>query len=602
MSNFLSIPVSIIFLLSISLVNAQNGELNPSVLAGKWTLDFTPHRLDDSNFASMEITKVTNDTLEGYFYRSGVEMTDGQVNISTGKVYCALVSGDGTGKYYTSFYYENDKLYGTTHSVDKDFLSVWTGTKDKEAFQPSFEVSDSTTHKIPEGQEYTFGYLEVLENRSNPNSRTIKVPVYIFKSRSSNPKPDPIIYTVGGPGYTSMRASRYMKYYKYLDDRDFILFEQRGTQYAKPSLDCPEWAKAVYQSNLPNFDVAKTDSLFQKAVGACKEQLEDKGIDLNYYTTNQITADINDLVNVLGIEEYNLLTMSYSTKIGQVLMRDYPDKIRSVVMDSPLPLEVNYDEESVKNLLATITKLLSDCENDQSCNSSFPNIKNRFLAYLEEKSINPLKVEVENPKNGNTETFYLRGKDLISVFSAASTSDVPNIPFEIEKLLNNDLRSVKEQLSYLFQEPGKGIGIGMRLSVWCAEENPFNTLEIIEEETSKYPELKGLSPAVYDDEICEIWGVNKEPAIENEAVKSDIPVLLISGEYDELTPVKWAESMTNNLVNSYHLIFNGWKHGPTTNWSNPCAMQAANDFFNDPSLKPVPDCLKDLKTPKFKVE
>ena len=74
------------------------------------------------------------------------------------------------------------------------------------------------------------------------------------------------------------------------------------------------------------------------------------GIDLNSYTTNQIAADINDLMNVLEIEEYNLLTMSYSTKIGQVLLRDYPDKIRSVVMDSPLPLEVNYDEESVSNL------------------------------------------------------------------------------------------------------------------------------------------------------------------------------------------------------------------------------------------------------------
>ena len=83
--------------------------------------------------------------------------------------------------------------------------------------------------------------------------------------------------------------------------------------------------------------------------------------------------------------------MSYSTKIGQVLIRDYPDKIRSVVMDSPLPLEVNYDEESVKNLLEAITKLLSDCENDENCNSSFPNIKKRFFQYLEEKTINPLR-------------------------------------------------------------------------------------------------------------------------------------------------------------------------------------------------------------------
>lgn len=469
-------------------------------------------------------------------------------------------------------------------------------------FVPNFRESKETTHKIPKGQNYTFGYLEVLENRENPSGNKIKLPVYIFKSRSKTPKPDPILYTVGGPGYTSMRASKYMEYYKYLDDRDFILFEQRGTQYAKPSLDCPEWAKAVYESNLPNFDASKTDSLFQKAAKGCNKQLRKKGIDLNYYTTNQIAADINDLVSALEIEKYNLLTMSYSTKIGQVLIRDYPDKIRSVVMDSPLPLEVNYDEESVKNLLESTTKLLSDCENDENCNSSFPNIKKRFFKYLEEKTINPLNVEIENPNNGRFETFYLKGEDLISVFSTAYTGDVPNIPFEINKLLNNDLTSVKEQLSYLFQEPGKGTGVGMRLSVWCAEENPFNSQEKITIETNKYPEVKGLSPTVFDKEVCEIWSVNKVPKIENMAVRSDIPVLLISGEYDELTPVKWAESMTNNLTNSYHLIFKGWKHGPTTNWGNSCAMQAANDFFNDPTEKPKPDCFEQIKSPEFKTE
>ena len=481
-------------------------------------------------------------------------------------------------------------------------ISVSCYSQYKKKIIPTFIESKETTHKIPKGQEYTFGYLEILENRDDPNSNRIKLPIYIFKSRSENPKSDPILYTVGGPGYTSMRASMYMEYYKYLDDRDFILFEQRGTQYAKPSLDCPEWAKAVYESNLPNFDSAKTDSLFQKAAKECNEGLRKQGIDLDFYTTNQIAADINDLINVLGIEEYNLLTMSYSTKIGQVLVRDYPDKIRSVVMDSPLPLEVNYDEESVNNLLGALDKLLSDCQADADCNNAFPNIKSRFLKYLEEKTINPLEVKVENPKSGAPETFYLKGKDLITVFTSASTGSVPNIPFEIIKLLNNDLTSVKERLQYLFQEPGDGIGKGMRLSVWCAEENPFNSQEKITIETNKYPEVKGLSPAVFDNEVCKIWGVKKVSENENKAVKSNIPVLFISGEYDNETPTKWATSMTYNFENSYHLIFKGWKHGPTTYWSNPCAMQAANEFFNNPTIKPNPECFAEIKKPVFKTE
>jgi pimeloyl-ACP methyl ester carboxylesterase len=190
------------------------------------------------------------------------------------------------------------------------FISCNNTQKTEQIFTSSFSEFKETTHKIPEGQDYTFGYLEVLENRNKPTGKKIKLPVYIFKSRSKNPSPDPVIYTVGGPGYTSMRASQYMKYYKYLDDRDFILFEQRGTQYSIPSLDCPEWAKAIYESNLPNFDTTINDSLFEKAAKDCNDKLRKGGIDLNSYTTTQIAADINDLANVLGIDEYNLLTMS----------------------------------------------------------------------------------------------------------------------------------------------------------------------------------------------------------------------------------------------------------------------------------------------------
>lgn len=468
-------------------------------------------------------------------------------------------------------------------------------------FEPIFTESKKTTHKINKNQDYTFGYLEVLENRQNPGSKTIKIPVYIFKSRNENPKKDPIIYTVGGPGSTTMPSAQYMNYYKYLDDRDFILVEQRGNYYAQPHLDCPEWSKAIYRSNLPEFDSQEHDAVFEKAAKSCRDRLLKKGIDLNGYNTNEIAADINDLVNVLGIQEYNLLTISYSTKIAQVLLRDYPKKIRSVVMDSPLPLEVNYDEESVHNLMRSMNKVLDDCEFDTNCSKAFPNIKDRFFDYLKEKTINPLVVMVENPKNGKEETFYLTGKDLITVFTSASTGNVINIPLEINKLLNSDLSSVKEQLSFLFSEPGNGAGLGMRLSVWCAEENPFNSQETILAETSRYPEVEGLSPTVFKNGICRIWSVHKVSDIENQPVQSDIPVLLINGEYDNETPVKWAESMRKNLTSSYQLVFKGWKHTPTTNWGNQCAMQAANDFFNNPTAMPDPDCFGQIKSPLFKL-
>ncbi len=467
---------------------------------------------------------------------------------------------------------------------------------------PVFTPSDSSIIDINENQTYTFGYLEVPENRSDPESNSIKLPVYIFKSRHPNPPKDPIIYTVGGPGSTTMPSAQYMAYYSYLDDRDFILFEQRGNYYAQPHLDCPEWSQAIYQANLPGVDTHTADSLLADAAASCRQRLVEQGIDLNGYHTKEIAADIEDLRKALGIDSYNLLTISYSTKIAQVLMRDYPNGIRSVVMDSPLPLEVNYDEESVGNLMEALDQLLSDCESEVDCKTAFPNIKERLHDYLKNITENPLIVKVAHPENGNQETFYLSGKELIAVFTSAATGGVSNIPWEIHKILNGELSAVKTQLAQLLEGPGYSDGIGMRLSVWCAEEYPFSSQEVIRVEKKRYPEVKGLSPAVFDSTVCEIWGVEAMGERENKAVKSDIPVLLISGEYDNETPPEWASAMQENLPNSYHMIFKGWKHTPTTNWGNPCAMKMAQAFFNDPSEKPEIACFQDLEKVKFMVE
>ncbi len=109
----------------------QNNTPDISVLIGKWELDMSPEDKTDFNFASMEITKVSKNSFEGYFYREGVEIRAGRINTQLGIIYAALVSGDNSGEYNTAFYYKEGILFGTTHSLNRDFLSVWTAIKEK---------------------------------------------------------------------------------------------------------------------------------------------------------------------------------------------------------------------------------------------------------------------------------------------------------------------------------------------------------------------------------------------------------------------------------------------------------------------------------------
>src|SRR4030095_11928957 len=101
---------------------------------------------------------------------------------------------------------------------------------------PRFENSDCAIPVPKEESNVVCGYLVVPENRTVKNGRAIKLPVAILKSDSQNPKPDPVLKTLGGPGGSSLKMIRGRRSSPWLKDRDYIIFEQRGTRYAQPAL------------------------------------------------------------------------------------------------------------------------------------------------------------------------------------------------------------------------------------------------------------------------------------------------------------------------------------------------------------------------------
>ncbi len=107
----------------------ESAEVDPNLLLGEWILDMSPHEPSDSNFAMMKITKVAEESFQGEFYREGVSIQNAQINTQLGFIYAALVSGDDTGQYNTSFYYKAGVIYGSTHAVDRNFLSVWKANR-----------------------------------------------------------------------------------------------------------------------------------------------------------------------------------------------------------------------------------------------------------------------------------------------------------------------------------------------------------------------------------------------------------------------------------------------------------------------------------------
>lgn len=468
----------------------------------------------------------------------------------------------------------------------------------EENFTPRFVLSDQPPVKVNgDKTPYTFGYLEVPENRQQASSRMIRLPVYIFKSRSKQPALDPVLYTVGGPGESSLGAAPYMKAFEYLEDRDLILFEQRGTTHAEPNLACPEWTEVTARLAGGEYSTTDSNAAYVEAAIRCRNRLLVQKTDLDGYNTREIAADIEDLRRALGIDQLNLLTISYSTKIAQTMMREYPQSLRSVVMDSPLPLAVNYAESTLTNLVETYQSLFADCANAPDCNAKHPKLSARFFKYLEQISENPLQLQISGQSGKDSLNVKIRGADVAAYLADIKTAETKGFPALLEALMAGDETIIRD--NFYRASPGPGNGLGMRLSVWCSEEFPFSDPDEVARERERYPFLMGMSPTVFSYEVCRAWKVRPAPATENEAILSSVPTLLISGSYDAVTPAKWAARLNQELENSHHLVFPGWAHGPTTYWDDPCAMQAANAFFNQPNTAPALACLDTLTVPEF---
>ena len=220
---------------------------------------------------------------------------------------------------------------------------------------------------------------------------------------------DPVVYLAGGPGVSGLSAAAYPGAYPWLEDRDFIVLGQRGTQDAKPALMCPEYRNAVRSGT----DV--TD-----AVRLCRNRLTESGIGVENYHSPASAADLEDLRRVLEIEAWNLYAGSYGTRLALTYARDFGGSLRAMVLDSPLPPNAIYDDESAVNVETSLRAIASDCARQPACATAYPDLENRFFDRIETATRSPISVEgVSVP---------VTGADLVALIPLSSGRDVIAAP------------------------------------------------------------------------------------------------------------------------------------------------------------------------------
>ena len=441
---------------------------------------------------------------------------------------------------------------------------------------------------VERSPELKTGYLVVPERRfPEPNGRTIRLPFVIIKSRGASPRPDPVLFMTGGPGGSTLYGGRSFRRSALLADRDLILFEQRGTRFAEPALMCPEIERAGRSGWGTRLNGDPDPRDVAAAMTACARTLKEEGVDLAAYTTRESAADVADLRRMLEIASWNLYGVSYSTKVMLTVLRDHPQGVRAVILDSVLPPEANWDEDGSANILEALDRVFAVCRDDAVLRARFPDLKERFFRLLAEANRHPLTLTVKNPLEGKPLPLSLDGAGIMNCLYAGleDASSIPYLPLIIDSICKGEAdRLAPLGQSYLGST--QGTAMGMRLAVWCNEEFPFEKPEKLRKPAGLPRVLDRFIQTGVSLEALQAWPQGHPDAIENEPVRSPIPILIAAGEFDPDTPVKWARRTASHLPNSFLVEIAGYTHVPL--FSHPEAARIMAEFLADPSHRPNP--------------
>ena len=437
------------------------------------------------------------------------------------------------------------------------------------------------------------GTYEVYENRATKKGRKITLKIVLIPATSDKREPDPFVYFAGGPGSaaTEDAAGLASAFPRILAHHDMLFVDQRGTGGSHP-LDCKFYEESDLQSYLGYFfpleDIRK-----------CRAQLEPNS-DLKQYVTTIAADDMDEVRAALGYERLNLFGGSYGTRAALVYLKRHPEHVRTALLQGVSPTDHFMPVDFPQQTERALQGVLSECLADKICSEAFPNIKDEAKAVLAQLIKGPVEVEIQKPNS--TERVKLKlSRDLAAeairymLYSPVPASRVPLI---LHFAAHGDYAPLaRTAIEYRQRLVATGSN-GMYLSVTCAEDLPW--IKPGEGERMAENTFLGDYRLRQQREACALWPRAEIERDYAQPVKSDVPVLILTGEWDPVTPPSNGERTAKTLTNSLHVVVPHGAHGLGGLEGMDCIDNLIVEFIEKGSTTGLnTDCVKNVHRKGF---
>jgi len=432
------------------------------------------------------------------------------------------------------------------------------------------------------------GSYEVWENRETRTGTRIRLNLAVVPARMRAHEPDPIVILAGGPGQGAVSlAGQVMPLFARMNDsRDVVFLDQRGTGESNP-LDCEDEEaqqslQAVFEETLP-----------ERLVGKC---LQDLHADLAQYVTPVAIEDLDEVREALGYAKVNLWGGSYGTRVALEYIRRHGEHVRGAVLDGVAPADMKLPLSFVGDGEAALERLLAACEAEALCHKVYPELRKEIAKLRGQLARHPARVAIQDPRTGDRETIEVNENVFLSgLFRPLYVAELASLlPFGVASAADGDFNPLLAQNLEFTDDVSENLSIGMHLSVICSEDIPRITPADLETVSRSF-----FGRSLVDDFIraCRLWPKGAVPNDYYEPVRSDVPVLILSGGIDPATPPRHGERVAATLPNARHFVAPQLGHGVSL---HGCAPRLIESFIRKGSARELDgQCLERIPRPLF---
>jgi pimeloyl-ACP methyl ester carboxylesterase len=311
--------------------------------------------------------------------------------------------------------------------------------------------------------------------------------------------------------------------------------------------------------------------------------------------------DLDDVRSALGYDKINIIGGSYGTRATQEYVRRHGDHVRAVVLHGVSTTGQLMPRDFPEDTERALDGVINECLADAACGKAFPDLKADKKTVLDRLLKGPVDADVKYPQDSDKTVRVKLSRDLAAEavrYMLYQSGSASRLPLYIHLAAQGNFTPLAQSALFFRQFLVDGGGSGLYISITCAEDLPW--IAAGDGERNAAGTFLGDYRLRQQREACSAWPRGEVPKDYLSQVHSNVPALLLTGEWDPVTPPRYGDLVAKNFPNGLHLVVRSGGHGFEGLENIGCLDDLIAKFVELGSVKGLDaSCVKTIRRPSF---